>query len=288
MRIGTPFPSPEHCAVTGENVRSVVDRVAVVVARERYAARYAVGAVVVDYDPLPVAVDREMAMTCRPAILHVDFANNFALGLVLSGTGVGRQWDIDDTAADTVFEVSAFVTAQRIVNQRLAPCSIEAREVVAQYEPRREALTIWSGTQNPHIRRTLLAQKLGLGEERVRTVAPEVSGGFGAKMNICGEEVVAAALSKRLGLPIKWIEDRSGSIPRGVHGGELLAYVELAAAKLLGVVKDLIYRWIEHNALPVHNVGRPRKFKLSVVDASVRAGGAGSEGRDNRGREVQG
>ena len=68
-----------------------------------------------------------------------------------------------------------------------------------------------SSTQNPHILRTFLAQTLGLGEDRVRAIAPDVGGGFGAKINIYGEEYVAAALSRRLGLPIKWIEDRSES-----------------------------------------------------------------------------
>ena len=118
-----------------------------------------------------------------------------------------------------------------MVNQRLAPSSIEARGVVAHYEPGKEALTIWSSTQNPHILRTFVARMLDLGEDRVRAIAPEVGGGFGAKINIYGEEYVAAALSKRLGLPIKWIEDRSEAFLATVHGRDLLAYVELAATR---------------------------------------------------------
>ena len=108
--------------------------------------------------------------------------------------------------------------AQRMVNQRLAPSAIEARGVVAHYEPGREALTIWSSTQNPHILRTFVARMLDLGEDRVRAIAPEVGGGFGAKINIYGEEYVASALSKRLGLPIKWVEDRSEAFLATVHG----------------------------------------------------------------------
>ena len=118
-----------------------------------------------------------------------------------------------------------------MVNQRLAPSSIEARGVVAHYEPGKEALTIWSSTQNPHILRTFVARMLDLGEDRVRAIAPEVGGGFGAKINIYGEEYVAAALSKRLGLPIKWIEDRSEAFLATVHGRDLIAYVELAATR---------------------------------------------------------
>ena len=124
-------------------------------------------------------------MTGRPAVLQAVFPNNVALGPLPSGTCVGRQGDIDDTAV----EAAGVMIAQRMVNQRLAPSSIEARGVVAHYEPGRETLNIWSSTQNPHILHTFLAQTLGLGQDRVRAIAPEVGGGFGAKINIYGERV---------------------------------------------------------------------------------------------------
>ena len=218
MPIGTPFPSPEHRAVAVDTVRFVGDPVAVVVACDRYAARDAADAIVVDYEPLPAVVDPEQAMNGQSAALHADFPNNVALGPLPSGTGVGRKGAVDDTAVDAAFEAADVVISQRMVNQRLAPSSIEARGVVAHYEPGREALTIWSSSQNPHILRTFVARMLDLGEDRVRAIAPEVGGGFGAKINIYGEEYVAAALSKRLGLPIKWIEDRSEAFLATVHG----------------------------------------------------------------------
>ena len=238
MPIGTPFPSPEHRAVAVDTVRFVGDPVAVVVACDRYVARDAADAVAVDYEPLPAVVDPETAMTGEPALLHADFPNNVALGPLPAGTGVGRKGAVDDTAVDAAFEAADVVIAQRMVNQRLAPNSIEARGVVAHYEPGREALTIWSSSQNPHILRTFVAQMLGLGQDRVRAIAPEVGGGFGAKINVYGEEYVAAALSKRLGLPLKWIEDRSEAFLATVHGRGLTADVELAATragKVLGL-----------------------------------------------------
>ena len=243
MPIGTPFPSPEHRAVAVDTVRFVGDPVAVVAACDRYVARDAADAVVVEYEALPAVVDPETAMTGRPALLHADFPNNVALGPLPAGTGVGRKGAVDDTAVGAAFEAADVVVAQRMVNQRLAPSSIEARGVVAHYEPGREALTIWSSSQNPHILRTFVAQMLGLGQDRVRAIAPEVGGGFGAKINIYGEEYVAAALSKRLGLPIKWIEDRSEAFLATVHGRDLIAYVELAAArdgKVLGLRMRII------------------------------------------------
>ena len=124
-------------------------------------------------------------MTGRPAVLQAVFPNNVALGPLPSGTCVGRQGDIDDTAV----EAAGVMIAQRMVNQRLAPSSIEARGVVAHYEPGRETLNIWLSTRNPHILHTFLAQTLGLGQDRVRGIAPEVGGGFGAKINIYGERV---------------------------------------------------------------------------------------------------
>ena len=243
MPIGTPFPSPEHRAVAVDTVRFVGDPVAVVVARDRYVARDAADAVGVDYEPLPAVVDPETAMTGQPAVVHADFPNNIALGPLPSGTGASRNGAVDDTAVDAAFEAADVVIAQRMVNQRLAPSSIEARGVVAHYEPGREALTIWSSTQNPHILRTFMARLLDTGEDRVRAVAPEVGGGFGAKINIYGEEYVAAALSKRLGLPIKWIEDRSEAFLATVHGRDLIGYVELAATregKVLGLRMRII------------------------------------------------
>ena len=243
MPIGTPFPSPAHHAVAVDTVRFVGDPVAVVVANDRYVARDAADAIVVEYEPLPAVVDPEQAMAGQSAVLHADFPNNVALGPLPSGTGVGRRGAVDDTAVDAAFEAAEVVIAQRMVNQRLAPNSIEARGVVAHYEPGREALTIWSSTQNPHILRTFVARMLGLGEDRVRAIAPEVGGGFGAKINIYGEEYVAAALSKRLGVPIKWIEDRSEAFLATVHGRDLIAYVELAATrdgKVLGLRMRII------------------------------------------------
>ena len=243
MPIGTPFPSPAHRAVAVDTVRFVGDPVAVVVASDRYAARDAADAIVVDYEPLPAVVDPEKAMSGESAVLHADFENNVALGPLPSGTGVGRKGAVDNTAVDAAFEAADVVIAQRMVNQRLAPSSIEARGVVAHYEPGREALTIWSSSQNPHILRTFVARMLDLGEDRVRAIAPEVGGGFGAKINIYGEEYVAAALAKRLGLPIKWIEDRSEAFLATVHGRDLIAYVELAAArdgKVLGLRMRII------------------------------------------------
>jgi len=243
MPIGTPFPSPAHHAVAVDVVRYAGEPVAVVVARDRYVARDAADAIVISYERLPAVVDLEQAMTGKPAVIHKDFANNLAVALVPGGTGVGADYSVDDTAINHAFAAAEVVISQRMVNQRLAPTAIEGRGVLAHYEPGRGTMTIWSSTQNPHILRTMIAAMNGLGQDQVRAIAPEVGGGFGAKINIYGEEYVAAAISKQLGVPIKWVEDRSEAFVATIHGRDILGYVDLAA-KRDGTVLGLKLRLI--------------------------------------------
>ena len=244
MPIGTPFRSPTHRAVAVDVVRYVGEPVAVVVARDRYVARDAADAIAVDYDVLPPVVNPELAMTGAPAVIHSDFPNNVALPLTPSGTGVNAKGKaVDDAAIDAAFARADVVISQRMVNHRIVPNTLEPRGVIAHYEPGKESMTIWSSTQAPHMLRTMIAAMTGLGEDKVRAIAPEVGGGFGAKINIYGEEYVAAALSKRLGIPLKWVEDRAESFVAMTHGRDIIAYVELAAARdgrVLGLRMRLI------------------------------------------------
>ena len=231
MPIGTPFPSPDHRAVAVDTVRYGGEPIAVVVAADRYLARDAADAIVVSYDTLPAVVDVELAMTGKPTVIHPAFPNNLAVALVPSGTGVSASGTVDDSAIDAAFANAEVVISQRMVNQRLAPSAMEGRGVVAHFEPGKETMTIWSSTQNPHILKSMIAAMTGLGQDRVRAIAPEVGGGFGAKINIYGEEYVAAAISKRLGIPVKWVEDRSEAFVATTHGRDILGYVDLAAKR---------------------------------------------------------
>ena len=126
MPIGTPFPSPPHRPVAVDVVRYVGDPVAVVVASDRYVARDAADAIVVDYEALPAVVDPELAMKGQPAVIHSDFPNNLAVALVPSGTGVDEAGNVDDSAIEKAFRQAEVVISQRMVNQRLAPNAMEA------------------------------------------------------------------------------------------------------------------------------------------------------------------
>jgi carbon-monoxide dehydrogenase large subunit len=252
MPIGTPFPSPPHHAVAVDVVRYVGEPVAVVVARDRYIARDAAESIVVDYDILPAVVDVEAAMTGQPTVIHKEFPNNLAVALVPSGTGVTPDFQVDDSAINKAFADAEVVISQRMVNHRLVPNAMEPRGVVAHYEPGKASMTIWSSTQNPHILKTMIAAMNGLGQHQVRAIAPEVGGGFGCKINIYGEEYVAAALSKQLGVALKWVEDRSEAFLATIHGRDILGYIDVAATrdgKVLGLKMRLIADIAAYNML---------------------------------------
>ena len=244
MPIGTPFPSPPHHAVAIDTVRYAGEPIAVVVAQDRYIARDAADAIVVDFEPLPAVVDPELAMQGKPAVIHAEFPNNIALPTISSGTGVSPDGKtVDDSAITRAFDDAEIVISQRMHNQRLAPNAMEPRGVVAHFEPAKQSLTIWSSTQNPHILRSMIAGMLKLGEDQVRAIAPEVGGGFGAKINIYPEEYIAAVVSKRLGAPMKWIEDRSEAFVATTHGRDIICYMEMAArrdGRVLGIRMRLI------------------------------------------------
>jgi aerobic carbon-monoxide dehydrogenase large subunit len=228
MPIGTPFPSPDHYSVATDTVRYQGEPVAVVVAADRYLARDAADAIEIEYETLRAAIDVEKSMQGNPVVIHPAFPNNLAVPYVPGGTGFDPgAGTVDNSAVDKAFAEADFTLSQRMMNHRLAPTAMEARGVVAHYEPGKDFLTIWSSTQNPHILKTFVAALTGTPDNQVRAIAPEVGGGFGCKINIYGEDYVAAALSKKLGVPLKWSEDRSEAFQATTHGRDILAYVDI-------------------------------------------------------------
>ena len=245
MPVATPFPAPDHRSVATDRVRYVGEPVAVVVAADRYLAADAAAAIEVDIEELPAVIDPERAMAGEPAILHEGFANNLAVPLAPAGTGVNPETlEVEDESAiEQAFERADVVISQRMVSQRLVPNAMEPRGVVARFEPGNDDLTVWSTTQNPHIARTLLAAILGLGQHQVRVIAPDVGGGFGSKINVYGEDFVAAAVARRIARPVKWIEDRSEAFMTTIHGRDVICYLDLAATgegRVLGVRMRLV------------------------------------------------
>ncbi|HYK84350.1 MAG TPA: molybdopterin cofactor-binding domain-containing protein [Ktedonobacteraceae bacterium] len=208
-------------------VRFYGDPVAVVIAEDRYTARDARDLIEIDYEPLPAVTDVEKAMQPDAPRLYEEFDTNVALSahpLLASGEDIDKVFE--QTKAD-----GGVVVKARLVNQRLAPAAMETRGVVAEYKKSNKSLTIWSSSQIPHLLRNILAATVGLPQHQVRVIVPEVGGGFGSKLNIYPEELVAAFASMKTGLPVKWIEDRSENLAVTIHGRDQVDYIEVGATK---------------------------------------------------------
>jgi carbon-monoxide dehydrogenase large subunit len=216
-----------------DRVRYVGEAVAVVVADTKAQARDAAEAVEVTYAERPAVIIAAEAIKEGAPQLHPEADNNLIF-----------DWEIGDAkATDAAIASAAHVTRLTIHNNRLVPNAMEPRGVVAHFEPGKGTMTIWSSTQNPHILRSFIAALTGLGQDQVRAIAPEVGGGFGAKINIYGEEYVAAVVSKKLGLPVKWIEDRSEAFVASTHGRDIICYLDIAArrdGRILGLKMRII------------------------------------------------
>ena len=183
---------PDHRVLATNKVYWVGHPVAVVVAENKFAARDAVDLVQVDYEELPIVLDEEKAADPKSPVIHEQFGTNIAYKLT-AGEG-----DIEAAlkSADKVIK-------QKILNKRLAPVAMEPRGVLARYYPGEQELTLWTSTQIPHLARTQIAIMLGMPENKLRLIAPEVGGGFGSKLNVYAEEAVAGWISMQLGRPVK-------------------------------------------------------------------------------------
>lgn len=221
---------PEHPVLALGKVRYVGEPIAVVVAEDRYLARDAADLIEVEYEPLEAVVDPERAIEEGAPIVHEEFGTNVAFVWRLSGGDIERA-----------FREADVIVSQRMVNQRIIPVAMEPRGVVAEYLPGEGQLTVWTSTQIPHLLRTQLAAMLGLAENRVRVIAPEVGGGFGSKLNVYAEEALVGYLAMRLGRPVKWIETRRENFLTTIHGRGQIAEVE-AAVKRDGTVLGMRYK----------------------------------------------
>jgi aerobic carbon-monoxide dehydrogenase large subunit len=206
---------PDYRVLAQDKVLFVGHPIAAVVANDRYAARDAVDLIVVDYEDLPAVVDVEEAAK-GGTVIHESFGDNIAYKMS-SGEG-----DIDAalSSADRVIK-------QRVIHQRLAPIAMEPRGVLARYFPGEAELTIWSSTQIPHLLRTQLALMIGIAENKLRVITPEVGGGFGSKLNVYAEEALLGWIAMQLGKPVKWIETRRENIQATIHGRGQVGYIEI-------------------------------------------------------------
>jgi carbon-monoxide dehydrogenase large subunit len=188
------WPAYVHPVMAGAKVRHVGEAVAVVVADDPYRAADAVDAVAVEYAPLPVAA---APVVPAPGLVHDDWKDNRA----------GRQESVvGDVAAG--FTAADVTVELKIVYPRVTGVPIEGRAVLATPDAGSGRLTVWSSTQVPFNVRTAIAGALGVPEDTIRVIAPDVGGGFGIKGHAYPEDVMIPAIARRLGRPVKWVESR--------------------------------------------------------------------------------
>ena len=209
---------PERPPLAKGKVRHAGEPVAIVLAADRYVARDAADLVQVSYDVLPAVIGVDAALASGAPLVHDQYPDNVCVVIENVTDGVEEAF----AAADVVVK-------QTLHNQRTIPGAIEPRGVVAHWIGSSDELMVHSSTQIPHFVRTFLAICCNVSEAKVRVIAPDVGGGFGGKLNCYAEEFIAAAASKKLGAPVKWIEERSESLVATIHGRAQDAHMEIAA-----------------------------------------------------------
>ena len=208
-----------------EKVMYQAQEVAAVIATDRYAAADGVAAVEVDYDPLEVVVDPFKAMEPGAPVLRTDKPGKKDNHIF--------HWEAGDRAAtDKAVKDAAVTVRQRMYIPRIHVASIETCGCVASFDKAQGKLTVWMTTQAPHAIRTvfaLVAGHVGLSEEKIRIISPDIGGGFGGKVPVYPGYVIAVAASVVLGKPVKWIEDRMENLQADSFARDYHIDAELAA-----------------------------------------------------------
>ena len=210
--------NPPHYPLT-DVARYQGDGVAVVLAETRAQAKDAAELVEIDWEPLDAVVDVGKALEDGSSLAQPEL-----------GTNECYVWRLDTDATGQAIDDADVVVTRRYYQPRLIPNAIEPRAVLAVPGPAAE-VTLYAATQIPHILRLLVAATLGMSETKLRVVAPDVGGGFGSKLDVYAEDLLAVALARRLRRPVKWTEERSENYVATIHGRDFVTEYTLAATK---------------------------------------------------------
>jgi carbon-monoxide dehydrogenase large subunit len=215
-----PLPGlkrPERRPMAVGRTRYMGDPVAVVLAENLYAATDARDLIEVDYTPLPAVTDMEAALAPDAPLLYEELGSNVAFRVqALHGN------------IEQVLAHADHMTSLRLINQRLAPSSMEPRACMFDYDAASGELSAWVSSQSVYRALNTLADFLNIDRKHIHVQNAAVGGGFGSKTVFVGEEIIAAALAMKLGRPVKWIETRSENLQAQTHGRGQINYVEAA------------------------------------------------------------
>jgi carbon-monoxide dehydrogenase large subunit len=219
---------PDHPPMAVDTVRYTGEIVAAIIARDQYSAVDALDLVDVSYEPLEPVLDMEAALAEGSVKVHEAGNKSFT-------------WPFANGDIEAAFRDAPVILERTYRQQRLIPCAMEPRAVVCA--PVGDEYTMWSATQIPHVLRVMLALVTGIPEHNLRVIAPDVGGGFGSKLQVTAEEVLALLLARRLGRPVKWTETRSEGNVAVHHGRDQLQRIRIAAdadGRLRGLDVDLL------------------------------------------------
>lgn len=196
--------------------------VAVVVAENRYIAEDAAQLIEVEYEVLPAVVDAEKATRPDAPQIHENAPNNICM-----------EWSCGSKdSTEQALRDADVVVKQRLVNQRLIPTPMEGRGAIAQYLPATGEFTVWATSQAPHVMRLLMtAFVFGIPETKMRCISPQIGGGFGTKIFLYPEYCLIAALARKIGRPVKWMESRTENYVATTHGRDHITDIEVGAKR---------------------------------------------------------
>ncbi len=219
-RDGEPMKEPKRPVLAHGKVRHVGDAYAAVIAETVEQAKDAVEAIEADIEELDAVIDMSAALE----------GSNFVHDEIGTNQCFDWGWIEDNRAAtDDAIRNAHHVTTLELVNNRLVPNAMEPRCSIGNYKASTGEYTLHTTSQNPHLTRLLIsAFVLGIPENMLTVIAPDVGGGFGSKIYHYGEEALVLAAAKRLGRPVKWTADRTEAFLTDAHGRDHVTKIELA------------------------------------------------------------
>ena len=215
--VGGNLKIPSHPPLARDIVRFVGDPIAAVVADSRYRAQDAADAVVVTYESLPAVSDARQALAEDAPLVHEEFDNNITLE---------AKFEAGD--ADAEFAAADHRLAVHVGHGRVAAMPMETRGGIGAYDAESDQYTLWLSTQSAWLERTDAAQALGVPEENIRVITPDVGGAFGGKMTLYRETVLLLALARIVGRPVRYLATRSEDLLSSMHGREAYTDGEVA------------------------------------------------------------
>jgi len=231
-RVDTDILIPDQPLIPHDKVRYVGEAYAMVVADSRYIAEDALELINPEFVPLQPLPDAQSALDEGAPLVHEHLGRNVAAFLhTKKGDGAAAM------------ETAPHRLRRQFTHHRYAAMPLECRGVVADYDSRTDTLTLWSSTQVVHWVRREVAAALGMPEERVRCVAPDVGGGFGGKGHVYPEDILIAYLARRLRRPVKWVEDRHEHILNAAHSRDNVYDVEIGfddSGRILAVTSSFL------------------------------------------------